>query len=136
MDQHGARDERGHALSVFVVTVVAALILMAGLVVDGGAQSAATRRAEQVASQAARAAMDAGATSRIGGAGTDAAAMYAAAQGVLGASGMDGSVTITGDAVLVRTRTSTPTVFLSLAGIGSLPARGEATAVLRATGDR
>lgn len=128
------RDERGQALSVFVGTVTAALLLTAGLVVDGGAQSTATRRCEQVAAQAARAATDAGTVARVGGGGPDPTAMLAAARRVLDGSGVHGSVTVSGGAVHVTTRTATETVFLSLMGVTTLSSRGEAEAILLGSG--
>ena len=39
------RDQRGQALSVFVAVAVVALLLVCGLVVDGGRQAASARRA-------------------------------------------------------------------------------------------
>ncbi|WP_040160821.1 hypothetical protein [Nigerium massiliense] len=127
------RDERGHSLTVFVAVVVAALILMAGLVVDGGAQSAASRKAHQVAAQAARAGTDAGATARAGGREADSAEMLAAARQVLAGSGVQGTATVSGGAVEVRTRVSTDTVFLSIIGIRTLSAEADATSVLLAS---
>lgn len=130
------RDERGNTLTVFVAVVVAALVLMAGLVVDGGAQSTASRRCHQVAAQAARAATDAGAAGKAAGSGADPAAMVRAAREVLDASGLTGTVTVAGGAVRVQTQARTSTVFLSLIGIGSLGAEAEAEAVLLSSRDR
>ena len=49
------RGQRGVSLSSFFAVVVLALLLVAGLVVDGGAQAVAARRAELVASEIGRA---------------------------------------------------------------------------------
>lgn len=125
-----ARDERGVSLSTFVVAVVPALLLVAGLVVDGGAQAVAARRAELVASAAARAAADETAAARLAGADPGAAGAIAAAQRVLAASGMAGEVRLAAGRVLVTTTTHTGTVFLSLVGITRLEARGSAEADL------
>lgn len=122
--------ERGASLSALFAVVVVALLLVAGLVVDGGAQNSAQRRAEAVAAQAARAGADADTTARLAG-GRDRNAVLAAARQVLTSEGLDGEVTVQGDRVVVRTRTTAETTFLSLIGIKRLRARGEAAAELR-----
>lgn len=127
------RDQRGASLSVLVLLVVTALLLVAGLVVDGGAQSAAARRAEQAASEAARAAVDAGATARAAGQAASHATMTAAGHEVLDARDVEGTVSLVAGRVRVETRTSTETIFLSLIGINGLRATGEAEAELRAS---
>ncbi len=125
------RDERGQALSVMVLLVTMALGLMAGLVVDGGRQVTATRRATAVAEQAARAATDAAAASALEGT-PDAGAALSAARAVLGAeSRVTGTVSVRpGLQVRVETRAEMPTVFLSVVGIGSVRGRASATADL------
>lgn len=61
-------------LSAFVAVVLSALFGVAGLVVDGGAKSAARAEAEAVASHAARAAMNASAFARATGSTLDVGA--------------------------------------------------------------
>lgn len=114
-----------------VLLVTVALGLMAGLVVDGGQQVTAMRRATAVAEQAARAASDAAAASALEGepdlrmAAASASAVLAAEQEVAG------SVTILpGRRIRVDTRAQRPTVFLSVIGIGSVHADASATADL------
>lgn len=125
------RDQRGHALSVMVLVVTAALGLMAGLVVDGGQQVTATRRATAVAEQAARAASDAAAASALEGS-PDPQAATAAARAVLAAEPeVTGTVTVRpGLRIRVDTQAERPTVFLSAIGIGSVHASASATADL------
>lgn len=135
MVPHRRRDERGASLSAFVAVVVVALLLMAGLVVDGGAQSNATRQCAQVAAEAARAASDAGALARAAGGRPDNQAMLAAGNRVIAANGLEGRVTLDGGSVTARTRGRVPTTFLSLIGIRELWASGQASVVLRGTGD-
>lgn len=130
MPHSGRRDERGQALSTFVGVVVAALFLVTGLVVDGGAKAAITREAEAVAAHAARAGADAGGVSRAAGAPLDLSAVRSAAQAVLEDRGVQGIVAVEASGVRVTTRTSTRTVFLSVLGINELAASGEATASL------
>lgn len=128
------RDERGVSLSVFVATVVVALLAMGGLVMDGGALSVATRECQQVASEAARAAVDAGALRRAAGLSDDKSEMRAAAQGVLNAYGVAGEVAFEDGAVVVRTRATVETTFLSLIRINELRTDGESRAELRSGG--
>lgn len=125
------RSERGQALSVFVAVSVLALLLVCGLVVDGGAQAAAARRAQAAAAQAARAAVDTTATARLAGGQPEAGAAVAAARQVLAAHGVDGDISLASGRVEVHTSTRVGTVFLSLIGIDSLAATGTATAELR-----
>ena len=61
-------DERGQSVSVFITVVFAALIMTAGLVIDGGQKIAAASRAQTAAAGAARAATNAGVTQSLAGA--------------------------------------------------------------------
>ncbi len=127
------RDQRGQALSVFVAVAVLALLLVCGLVGDGGAQARSVRRAETAAALAARAAADATATARLAGVEPRLAdALHAAEQVLAGYPELTGEVLLVGGAVQVRTQGSVNTVFLSLIGIESLAASGSATAELQA----
>lgn len=120
------RDERGVSLTVFVTIVSLALFIMAGLVLDGGQQAAAVRRAHAAAAGAARAATDAGTTNRVSGRSGEAAAT-SAARSYLSRLGVPGAVSVDrGGAVLVETELSVETVFLSLIGIDRLQATGRA----------
>ncbi|SDB83783.1 hypothetical protein GA0111570_104190 [Raineyella antarctica] len=125
------RDSRGQALSVMVLVVTTALVLMAGLVVDGGQQVSATRRASAVAEQAARAATDAAAAGALEGR-PDTGVAAAAAREVLAADpDVAGTVQVLpGPRVAVETRSQVPTIFLSLVGIGSVTGTSRATADL------
>ncbi len=125
------RDERGVSMSSFVAVVVLALLLVAGLVVDGGAQAVATRRAELIASAAARAAADETAGARLAGREPDAGAAIAAAQRVITASrDVTGEVRLVAGRVRVTTSSGANPVFLSLIGIQRLTAHGSAEAEL------
>ncbi len=120
------RDDRGQSVTVFVAVVVMALLLVTGLVVDGGRQAAATRTAHGVAAAAARAAADAAAADVISG-GDGRAAAVAAGQRMLAGAGMTGTVTVVPGGARVETSTTVPTIFLSVIGITALPVRGSAT---------
>lgn len=130
------RDERGQAVSVFVIVVVAAMIITVGLVVDGGQQISAATRAEVAAAGAARAATDASATYALAGRSGAGPAVLAARAHLAGSPGATGSVAVSGGVVTVQTSTTEPTVFLRAIGIPSVRATGSASAVLVATGER
>lgn len=136
LDAPRRRRERGVSLSAFVATIVTALLLMGGLVIDGGAQSTAARECQQVAAEAARAASDATAPQRAAGVAVDAGVALAAARSVIaGHPALTGAASVSGGVVTVRTEKTARTIFLSLIGIRALSARGEATAALLGTGD-
>lgn len=115
-----------------MAVVAVALLLMAGLVVDGGAKVAGDRRAEAVAARAARAGADAAASMHAAGAeGTPAA--HRAARDVLERAGVAGEVTVSGDRVRVNTSITVKVTFLSLIGVDALSASGSAEATSVAT---
>jgi hypothetical protein len=119
------------SLSVFVAVTVLALLLIAGLVVDGGAQAVASRRAEFVAAAAARAAADETAAARLAGQRAEVGAAITAARQVLADSGdVTGEVRLAAGRVFVTTTSGVDTVFLSLIGITRLDGHGSAEAEL------
>jgi len=125
-------DDRGQSLSALVAAVVFALLLMTGLVIDGGAKSAADRSAEVLAAQAARAGTDASAKYRLSGSDGTTVALTAARQMLAGHPEMDGSVALDERGwLVVDTVTSVPTGFLSLIGIRELQGSGHAVAKLQ-----
>lgn len=112
-----------------------ALILMGGLAIDGGALSNANRECVQVASEAARAATDAGAERRAAGLSARPVDARAAAQTVLSAHpGVTGEVTITDGVVTVTTHKTISTTFLSLIRITKLSTDARSAASLEGTG--
>lgn len=121
-------DERGQSVSVFVTVVFAALIMTAGLVVDGGQKIAAASRAETAAAGAARAAANAGVTQTLAGTSPSDASLRAARAFLAGQPGVLGSASVSNGVVTVRTRATEPTLFLSLIGIDSVSSSGTATA--------
>ncbi len=115
------------SVTVLVAVLGVALLLMLGLVVDGGRQLIAYRRAANVAEQAARA--GAGALNpaglRTGSYSLDPAAATTAARRYLSAAQPDGqitasSVTVTGNTVTVTIRRTT--TFLAAVGITGVTA--------------
>jgi hypothetical protein len=130
------RDEGRIALLVVVLAV--AVLAMIGLSVDGGGKIRALERADNLASEAARAAGQAvlGPQAIEGGDKVvDPATAIAAADTYLTAAGVTGTVIVAGDRkhVTVTVTIVYNTVFLGLIGIDTLTATRHATAVLVAT---
>ena len=123
------RDEG--AVTVFVVVLTAALLVTAGLVIDGGYALAARQEAASVAEQAARAGADALSRDSIRTGGplrVDPAAANAAVTRYLDAGDHEGSASVAGDAVTVSVRITRRTAILSAFGIDTLTATETATA--------
>ncbi|WP_210767507.1 MULTISPECIES: pilus assembly protein TadG-related protein [Cellulomonas] len=120
---------------MFVAISVLGLLLLIGLVADGGAKLRATQRADSIAAEAARAggqALDLPGAIAGSGVRVDRSIAVAAATTYLRQSGRDGTVTVSDDRTrLVVTVTATaPTAFLSLIGITNLTVTGHAEASL------
>lgn len=129
MDLH---DERG-SVTAFTVVFAMALLVCAGLVVDGGAKIQAYREAYAVAEEAARAGAGQIDVDRAYAKGgefeIDTAKALSAARGYLGTTGHTGSADMAGERTLQVTVTvSKPTVLLSLIGTDSVTARAAASA--------
>ena len=130
------RSARGQSLTVFSVVIMAALIMTAGLVIDGGQKAAAVSRAESVAAAAARVGSEASAAGSVAGQ-VDSGTALAAAQSYLDSSvGVSGSVSILDGRVSVHTAVHIDTIFLSVIGIDELTGTGEASAELIGSGRR
>jgi len=125
------------SVTVLVAVLGFALLLMLGLVVDGGRQLIAYRRAANDAEQAARAAAGAlnPAGLRTGIYALDPAAATAAARRYLSASQPGGqitasSITVTGNTVAVAVTIRRTTTFLAGVGITGVSATGRGRAQL------
>lgn len=113
------REEQG-AVVVFVVGLTTALLLVAGLVFDGGQILAARREAYALADNAARAgaqAVDLDALRAERPVYLEPAAAQAAARSYLERVGWEGTVTVTGDTVQVRVSQNVPLVVLRMLGM-------------------
>lgn len=127
--------QRGSIALYFAITTVAALV-MAGLVIDGGAALATRERAADLATQAARAAATALTPTSLRGQPTqltvDPAAATQAADAVLADGGATGAVTVTGDTVTVTAHLPRHTVILSAVGLDDISqtATASATAIV------
>jgi Flp pilus assembly protein TadG len=125
-----SRGEAGQ-LTVFVVVLTLPLLLLAGLVVDGGGVLAAHQRAIAAAFEAARAGAQAVDLNRLRSSGAvvlDPDEARAEALGYLAAVGQTGDVSVIGDAVTVTVSLRHPLAVLSVVGIGPVTVSGTATA--------
>jgi len=118
------------SVSLFFVMVTLALLVIIGLVVDGGAQIRNRQRADTSAQEAARAAAQAvnpAAAINGDGAQIQLGTAQAAAQQYLASAGVQGNVTTTGGTTVhVHTTTTYSPAFLGVIGVGSLSASADA----------
>ncbi len=125
-------DDAGQSTTLYVV-LVAALIVVAGLVVDGGAYMQAKDRSTHVAQEAARAGANAVSGSTVLGAPlpqVNAVQAETKAQEYISAAGMEGSVRVEGDLVTVEVTDKRRTTFLGIVGISSVSATSQESARL------
>ena len=118
-------------VTAFVVVFTLALLVMAGLVLDGGLALSAKVQAIDDAQAAARAgaqAIDIPLYRATGQITLDPTQAAADAERYLAQSGHPGTVTVSGDQVSVTVTISQPTQLLSLAGIGHITVSGAGTA--------
>lgn len=131
--QPGGDAERG-SVTAFLAIVVIGLLVLAGLVVDGGAKVRAIQRADRTAAEAGRAAaqaIDVVAARSGSGIAVDRSAAVAAAQQFLDSSGVRGSVRVLDRSTLdVVTHVEIPTVFLGLVGVRTFTVEGRAEVTL------
>lgn len=121
------------SVSLLLVVAVLGLLIAFGLVVDGGQKLRSTQRADDAASEAARAAVlsiQPGSTVRGQRPTVDSAAARQAAQDYLQDAGVQGSVTVSDGRVQVRTSSRFTPGFLSIIGLGAQTVTGQASARL------
>jgi hypothetical protein len=117
------RDDQEGRVTAFVVVIVTAILLFAGLVLDGGLALAAKVRAGGEAQEAARAGaqeIDLAAYRNGGTLRLVPQQASAAARSYLAAAGHTGTVSIAGNTITVTVTVSQPTQLLGLIGIGSI----------------
>ena len=138
----GPHHEAG-SVTVFLAITVVGLLVLIGLVVDGGVKIRAAQHADAVAAEAARAAGQEVALPEVVGhqdVTVDRQGAVNAANAYLAAAGETGSVVVgpDGTTVEVTVTTSSPTAFLSLIGITTVTVTGRAEVALvhRVSGDR
>ena len=117
------RDERGSASIWAILVIAGAFTVLLGLVVDGGRVVDERVAASRAAAQAARAGADAlsGAGVRDGRDAIDAEAARARAQRYLRDAGMNGTVSVTGDTVMVTVTGRSENQILGVIGVTSFP---------------
>jgi len=131
MTKQAARWRELGQVTAFVVTLAASLILMAGLVLDGGLVLAAKRRAINEAEAAARTGAQQVAVDVYRSTGRfilDPTRARAAALAYLVTTGDPGSVSVTGDRVSVTVWITQSMQILSVAGLGPAIVTGRGTA--------
>ena len=119
-------------MTAFVVVFALALVLLAGLVLDGGLALAARVRAIDEAQAAARAGAQAIDLSLLRSSGTvelDPTQARQAAEDYLARSGQHGTVEVQGNDVSVTVSIAQPMQILGLAGVGHLTVSGHGSAV-------
>ena len=123
-------NERG-SITMFVAVFTVALLMVAGLVIDGGYTLAANRRAFNEAEAAARAGAQAIDLDTLRATGTvvlDADAARARAEAYLARTGHRGVVDVNGDTVHVQVEFRQPMLILSVVGVGPLDIKGDGSA--------
>jgi Flp pilus assembly protein TadG len=132
MTRHLRRREERGSVSLWLVTTGFAMIVLVGLAVDLGGQVHAQQHARAVADQAARTGgqqLQAPVAVRGQGLLADTHRAAKAAKAFLTASGMTGTVTITGSTtVTVDVRDTYDTTFLGIIGITSMTVTGHGQA--------
>lgn len=120
-------------MSLLLVVAVFGLLIAVGLVVDGGQKLRSSQRADDAASEAARAAVlsiEPGNTIRGEPPKVNQTAARKAADGYLRRAGVSGTVTVDAGRVQVRTTSSFTPSFLSIIGLGTQTVTGQASARL------
>lgn len=118
-------DERG-SVTAFVVVFSLALLMVVGLVIDGGFLLAARRQAINEAEAAARAGAQAvmvDSSKRL-----DPVRSERLARDYLARTGHDGSVTVVGDTITVEVRFRKDMTILGAGGLGSVDVHGRGEA--------
>ncbi|MFT4261948.1 MAG: pilus assembly protein TadG-related protein [Nocardioides sp.] len=133
MSTRRTRDERG-SISIWMVTASFVMIVLVGLAVDLGGQVQAKERAHDIAAEAARTGGEqVQAAPAIEGQylAVDTTAAKKAAEDYLAASGVTGTVTVTGgNTITVDVTDVYEPKFLSIIGVGNLTVTSSASARL------
>ena len=115
-------DGSGGGMSLVLLLCAVALLVVLGLVVDGGTKAQALDRANRIAMEAAAAGAQAVTT---GGGDVNAAAADAAVQDYLAAEGVTGEAQVQANRVDVAVSLTTPTKMLSMVGIDEITVTGD-----------
>jgi len=127
-------DHEAGSVTVFFAITVLGILILCGLVVDGGAKLRAVQHADRIATEAARAAGQAADPAALAGgeARVDRQAAVDAATAFLATAGATGTATVPADGTVVEVTVTTtaPTVFLGLIGIPAFTVTGHGRATL------
>ena len=123
----GGENGSGGGISLVMLIGAIGLLMVLGLVMDGSAKAHALDRANRLASEAARAGLQA-----VNPAGdrVDAAAVRNAVNQYLNAEGASGTAEVADRQVIVHVSITEPTKMLSMIGIDSMTVTGDGTANL------
>ena len=124
IDWHG-EEGSGGGMSLLMLGAAVALMMILGLIVDGGAKARALDHAGAIAAETARAAA---ATYRPGDAAIDPIVADVAARDYLAAAGATGSIAVAGMTVTATATLTARTVFLPLVGIDEFTVTGDGQA--------
>ena len=119
------------SITIMFAGLMVALVVLAGLVFDGGAKMQAIEHANAAAEHAARTAaqqIDAAGAMSSGQVSLDPVRSVAAGDQVLSIEGVEGTVSVAGDEVVVVTTATVPTALLSIIGINEVSGDGRAVA--------
>jgi hypothetical protein len=119
-------------ITAFVVVMATALILLAGLVLDGGLTLAARERALNLAQEAARAGaqgINLATYRQTGNLVLSAPLATADAQRYLASTGAQGTVQVTGNTVTVTVTITQPMQILDAAGLSAITVHATASAI-------
>lgn len=122
------RDERGSLSAAFPALAIA-MLLIVGLVVDGGAKASAVATAQTACQQAARVAGE-HITLTDGHPSVDRSTAFSAGQTSLAADGVTGTISIDGTHLSCTAEKTNSTVFLNIIGISTVTGHGSASANL------
>lgn len=117
----GARDDRGQ-VTAFVVVLTVGLLVLAGLVVDGGRYFTARRNAQNLAAGAARAGAQGLSEDSLRDPGAplslDRTDAYDRADAYLRAAGTTGTIVVNADTVTVTVTNDVSPFILGIVGVG------------------
>lgn len=122
------RDRERGSMTPGVVVLSTGILLIIGLVVDGGRGLNAIDQAGDIAAQAAHAAgqeLDLDGLSQ-GSVSLDSAQAVNVAQNIIAAGGATGTVNVIGDRIVIETTVTKPATFLNLIGITQVHGSGSA----------
>jgi Flp pilus assembly protein TadG len=126
---HRRCDAEQGSVTLFVAVLAVALLIVIGLVVDGGQHITATQLADNAAGETARAAGQQITGAAVLGAPpeADTARAVQAARDYLDAAQVAGTVTVSGSEITITTTVQRQPILLSIAGVTTIIGTGSAS---------